>query len=274
MNRRLLKMEYYDTYYFANVLHSLLVDSDPFLRTLDEFFGDSGYRRFLSSFPKHSALHDFIEFVILTVTYESIDDVVEDALVHVEDYELWVNGALRQYEIDHIDFYSWLRLNSMELDGISEETIFDYHTYLREEGPFERLLERMTEEIFFLMFMNREFLHRFNETIAFYIGNVETEALPLNERHLFKRDGVLKRARIPVWARRAIFYRDRGLCSSCYRDISGLVSLHNDKHYDHIVPLARGGINDVANLQLLCKGCNLEKGSLSSTSKYYERWYI
>ncbi len=274
MNRRLFAMEYYDTYYFTNILHGLLTDSFPFLRTLDEFFGDVGYKKFLASFPKHSALHKFIEFVIEIDTYESIDDVVEDSLVHDKDYGLWVNNALKYYGIEHIDFRSWLASSGTALSDITEDTILDYHAFLRDEGPYEQLIERISEEVFFLMFMNREFLRKFNEMIAFYIASIDIDTLPLDERGFFKRNGVLKRASIPVWARRSVFYRDRGLCGSCHRDISGLVSIHNDKHYDHIVPLARGGINDVTNLQLLCDKCNLEKrDGLPNTSKYYERWY-
>ena len=274
MNRRLFAMEYYDTYYFANILHGLLTDSFPFLRTLDEFFGDLGYQKFLTSFPKHSALHKFIEFVIETDTYESIDDVVEDSLVYDKDYQLWVNNALKYYGIEHVGFRSWLASRGTAWSDIVEGTIFDYHAFLRDEGPYEQLLERISEEVFFLMFMNREFLRKFNEMIAFHIASIEIGTLPPDEWGVFKRSGVLKRTSIPVWARRSVFYRDRGLCGFCHRDISGLVSIHSDKHYDHIVPLARGGINDVSNLQLLCSECNMEKrDGLPGTSKYYERWF-
>lgn len=275
MNRRLFAMEYYDTYYFTNMLHGLLTDSVPFLRTLDAFFGDFGYRNFLANFPKRSALHRFIEFVIEVDTYESIDDVVEDSLVHKKDYELWVNNALKYYAIEHVDFRSWLASSGIALSNITVDTIFDYHAFLRDEGQYQQLIEQISEEVFFLMFMNRGFLRKFNEMIAFHIANIDIETLPQFERSIFKRNGALKRANIPVWARRSIFYRDRGLCSSCHRDISGLVSIHSNKHYDHIVPLARGGINDVTNLQLLCEKCNLAKrDGPPDTSKYYERWYV
>lgn len=274
-NQRFFRMEYYNTYYFTNILQTLLADSFSYLRTLEDFFGDSGYRQFLVNFPKYSALHLFIEFVIETDNYETISDVVVDSLVNDKNYKLWVNNALNQYDIEHIDFHSWLASNSFNLNDITEDTVNDYHSFLRDEGPYDQLIMRITDEVFFLMFMNREFLREFNNTIALYISNIKTDTLLQDEKRFFKRDGFLKRINIPVWARRAIFFRDRGLCSSCHKDISGLISIHSDKHFDHIVPLARGGINDVTNIQLLCEKCNLQKkDNVSSTSKYYERWYI
>ncbi len=180
MNRRLLAMEYYDTYYFTNILHGLLTNSFPFLRTLEDFFGDLEYKKFLASFPKHSALHKFIEFIIEVHTYESIDDVVEDSLMYDKDYELWVNNALKSYGIEHIDFRSWLMFNGTELSNITKDIIFDYHTFLYDEGPYERLIEKISEEVFFLMFMNREFLRKFNEMIAFNIVDIDVDSLPLD----------------------------------------------------------------------------------------------
>jgi 5-methylcytosine-specific restriction endonuclease McrA len=45
-------------------------------------------------------------------------------------------------------------------------------------------------------------------------------------------------------------------CNYCKDDIS-LQSLHKD----HIVPLAKGGIHSITNIQLLCSSCNLLKGT-------------
>ena len=47
--------------------------------------------------------------------------------------------------------------------------------------------------------------------------------------------------------------RDGFKCAKC-----GVVK---DLHIDHIVPLALDGSNDLDNLQLLCKTCNLSKGT-------------
>lgn len=267
-------MEYYDTYHFAHMLDGILKPNFEYPEFVDQFFDYIEQEQFLAGFQKFSALHQFIEFEIETVTLQSIDDTVEDALVNVEGYELWINEALRYFKIEHTEFEEWLDAKGIELENISETLIREYHDHLYDTGPFQALLARLTEEIFFLLFMNRDFLRRFNESVASYVMQFKIKNLPKDEKLLFTKDGILKRERIPVWARRAVFFRDRGLCGYCHRDISGLISIHSDKHYDHIVPLAKGGINDVTNLQLLCDKCNLRKKHRSTkTSKYYERWY-
>ena len=274
MKSKLFQMEYYDTYHFALMLDGILKPSFEYPEFVDQFFDGLEHGQFLAGFQRFSALHQFIEFEIETVTLQSVDDVVEDALVNVEGYELWINEALRYFKIEHTAFEEWLDEKGIELENISETLIREYHDHLYDTGPFQALLARLTEEIFFLLFMNRDFLRRFNESVASYVMQFKIKNLSKDEKLLFTKDGVLKRGRIPVWARRAVFFRDRGLCGYCHRDISGLVSIHSDKHYDHIVPLAKGGINDVTNLQLLCEKCNLRKKHRNTnTSKYYERWY-
>ena len=51
---------------------------------------------------------------------------------------------------------------------------------------------------------------------------------------------------IPPAVRKYVFERDRYLCQSC-----GKTSLQTNLAVDHIIPLARGGQNDISNLQTL-----------------------
>lgn len=93
-------------------------------------------------------------------------------------------------------------------------------------------------------------------------------------KKLFNSKGRLKRVNIPEWAKRAVFFRDRGRCCLCFKDLTGIISLKSSKNFDHIVPLAAGGLNDVSNLQLLCAECNSKKRhDHIITSNYYQAWY-
>jgi 5-methylcytosine-specific restriction endonuclease McrA len=50
---------------------------------------------------------------------------------------------------------------------------------------------------------------------------------------------------------RDVFDRDEHKCRYC--------GSTNNLEIDHIYPLARGGSNDLDNLQILCKSCNCKK---------------
>jgi len=56
---------------------------------------------------------------------------------------------------------------------------------------------------------------------------------------------------VPQDVRQAVWQRDGGKCVQCRAD--------NYLEYDHIIPHSKGGANSVANVQLLCRSCNLKK---------------
>jgi hypothetical protein len=91
-------------------------------------------------------------------------------------------------------------------------------------------------------------------------------------------DGIARqwvdRCNWPVAIKRIIAARDRGKCADCGVDI--MHELEADAHFDHIVPISRGGCNDVVNLQLLCESCNGAKRAelrpvRSSVPRYVKR---
>jgi 5-methylcytosine-specific restriction endonuclease McrA len=65
----------------------------------------------------------------------------------------------------------------------------------------------------------------------------------------------------PARIKSIILARDRGKCANCGTDIAQ--ELRGDQHIDHMISLARGGSNDLVNLQLLCSACNLRKSDNS-----------
>ena len=64
---------------------------------------------------------------------------------------------------------------------------------------------------------------------------------------------------IPRKLRHEVFQRDGYRCREC-----GATNKQTRLHVDHIVPVARGGTNELSNLQTLCEECN--------RAKYTDEW--
>jgi len=54
--------------------------------------------------------------------------------------------------------------------------------------------------------------------------------------------------------RQRVFKRDGYVCAACGTD-------EGELHIDHIIPRVKGGDHSLDNLQVLCKQCNLRKGT-------------
>jgi len=74
--------------------------------------------------------------------------------------------------------------------------------------------------------------------------NMETRVLQVEN---------LKRNPIPKGLRLEVFAKDNYECIIC----KGKEELH----IDHKIPISRGGTDSLANLQTLCKQCNMDKGN-------------
>ncbi|MFH1735263.1 MAG: HNH endonuclease signature motif containing protein, partial [bacterium] len=121
----------------------------------------------------------------------------------------------------------------------------------------EKILSSITDETFTLLFGNRRFLLEFNLIISQIIKQLKKDEYP----GLLHKDGVIHRCSYwPKWVGSGVFFRDRGRCAICQKDLTGLLVSGVEKALDHIVPLKLGGTNEIINLQLLCPVCNGKKG--------------
>ena len=176
--------------------------------------------------------------------------------------------------IERLGFRGWLKQQNIEVEDATQDDAYDYHQDLRLTGELDVLLSQLSNEVFYVLFGNRALLAKLNGYIAGVVSNIDKDGLSLEDEALLQKDGMPARVYMPEWARRAVYFRDRGMCATCNTDLTGLVSVSSVEHYDHIVSLAEGGINDVTNLQLLCSACNLKKGRrLLPTSTRYQAWY-
>lgn len=168
-----------------------------------------------------------------------------------------IHTAFQRYVIPYIPFEEFMRHDSQQHEDEQDAL---YPWILDQEEAFTLLWERMTDEVFHLLFGNRSFLLSFN--------------LRLAEFRKKRGDAPSPRCSIPQWVRRAVYFRENGKCALCKKDLSGLIAIDPKQHYDHMVPLKTLGANDPCNIQLLCERCNLLKGaSPARTSPIYDAWW-
>ncbi|EMY67780.1 HNH endonuclease [Leptospira vanthielii] len=77
----------------------------------------------------------------------------------------------------------------------------------------------------------------------------------------------------PKWVKETLIIREGGRCPDCNRN---LYSKKIKLNVDHIVPISKGGSNDIVNLQLLCEKCNKSKKAkplavTNSIPKYFSK---
>ncbi|SCY81766.1 HNH endonuclease [Pseudomonas sp. NFACC37-1] len=285
----MLEAKFYETYYFCNIIKNILHYPDDYLRKLNAFYGDGTIYYRLGTFRKYSALHELIEFIIEDVYYEQADEKFlseKKALLerfrelpillrHMRPCTLPIERALEYHQMTHQSFEAFLDNQEKHFTDCNADDVYEYILELRESGIFELLIEHITKEVFHVLFQNRELVKVFNIMMADALEREEDSTPPVEIEELFSKPGILKRVAIPKWVRRAVFYRDRGRCVLCDKDLSGQVNLENQENYDHIVPLAKHGLNDVSNIQLLCKECNQneKRAGEAVTSNKYQSWY-
>ena len=219
----------------------------------------------LCRFSKVSILHYYI-FAETAVYFrrdyrKNADSFEQDEIAEIEVLFQTYGVKLNSFE----EFYKLRKAELRDYDNVF------YQWFSSQEDQFEELWEVVTLEVFQLLFANRAFLLDFNQSLAEYLrsGVVSVPSNYLSKSGHIKRDG-----HIPSWLKKAVYFRDHGRCVLCQKDLTGLISVDQTLHYDHIVPLHQWGINDPCNIQLLCDKCNLQKsGEAAVTGIRYPSWW-
>lgn len=250
-------------YEMASVVEECVNNASSFME-ID--WGKGDILKCVAEFSKISLLHYYIYAMISVEERHDLrknDDLYEES----EEMRESIHTALRAYGINHVSYAEFL--SSSEFDTENDCPFRQW--FHSQEEKFELLWERMTDEVFHLLFGNRAFLLCFNQSMANYLASGEVD-IPLE--YLDEKGVIRRQPYIPIWVKKAVYYRDQGRCVLCQRDLSGLLSTDQRIHYDHIVPLNLWGTNDPSNMQLLCEDCNLRKsGSVAKTATRYHAWW-
>lgn len=288
-----ITIKYAATYYFVSQFDQYQNRDLIYDYFLSDYFGDAmpGYIR---PFRKWTALHKFASLFADMVLDADFGRAIKRQYVRLGSCE---EESCNRYPLDnaHLLALDLCRIHKHDLSPLAEalegwvlprdcclrsgqltntEFLDEAWSEFKLAGGMEEIAAQMAEEMFFVLFANRNFLSRFNEHMA---ARVSSLAPDLNDKLLTVNSGgetILRRVEPPQWAKRAVFFRDRGYCCGCGRNLENSRSPINRAQYDHIVPLAAGGLNDVSNLQLMCDSCNGKKRDRrAAASDLYERWY-
>lgn len=271
---------YFNSYYYSNKISNIIIDRWVYLGFISQFFDLVPIITLIKPWQKESIFHKFIYYVVSTTiedeSYESAVEQLETVKSRGEKElgQIYIERVFAYYKIECFPFKEFC---TKDVNSIIEDDFYEYYNELLICADIEKLFKVISDEVFYILFNNRILLLNFNWIISSYIDDIVIEQIEddFKEYSIYlKKDGQLKRKYIPKWVKNAVFYRDRGKCSLCKKDLSGLFSINNTLEFDHIIPLRLGGTNDVSNIQLLCKECNNKKGDKDIvTSNYYEKWF-
>ncbi|MEP0213630.1 MAG: HNH endonuclease signature motif containing protein [Cellulophaga sp.] len=253
------ELHFNNIYHFASMVESSIFSEENFWNYPEEYFIERAI-----SFKKETLLHLYIETTIWNhYNYDirkSTDFYIDDAgfFEYVRELSISYNVNF-EYLDEKIDFETY------EGDDLDQK-LKDW--WNNNEIKFRELFNKIADDVFYILFGNRMLLLKFNQLVA---KNVYDTTFP---KENLNTSGKLKRKYIPQWVKKAVFLRDKGRCTKCSRDLTGLIAVDTKQHYDHIVPLNQFGANDPTNMQLLCESCNLKKsGNKIETSKLYIKWW-
>ena len=222
-----------------------------FFEEIDEYFEKRALKP-----DKWTYLHELIEY--------SISEDIDYALRKGDPLEFaktQIEPLIQARSVKH--YQTPAKYKNHVGDDDTDENLWISH--IREKFD-EHVLDNLTNEVFTLLYVDRKALLQLNKIIAKTIKCLKL----IDHPKLLEANGIVKRCTYwPKWLRNALFYREKGHCSLCLKDISGLFAAGKELEIDHIVPLNLGGTNDPTNLQILCENCNSKKGGgLSQTSNF------
>lgn len=235
----------FSVYYFANAAWNVVSNSMSYMRGIEDLLGDMQTLTLMRPFHRYTNLHHFLAGIVREIVEE------EAGALGLEEPRL-----LKQF----------LAVYAVPVTAADLEDEERFHDFTAETDRYHEALDELTDEVFHVLFGDVLFLERFNRLCA---GYVESSGFGDEFR---TRSGTLKRVAVPAWARRAIFHRDKGECRECKRSVASTINQLEAERYDHVVPLAAFGPNDLTNLQLLCERCNARKSSsLTPVSRMYPK---
>jgi hypothetical protein len=193
----LIEFKFRDVYDLADLIDNSVKGEAYFWNYNDDFFINAACR-----FSKDTLLHLYI--VTTALNYYRRDFRKNGSSECEETMERWYS-LFECYQI---------KIREFNFNGRKELVEW----FNSNEKKFEELFDKMADEVFYILFGNREFLLAFNNLTA------ETIAGTTFPKNYLTPKGTIKRTAIPKWVKTAVFHRDKGRCVFCNIDLTGLIN--------------------------------------------------
>ena len=201
-----------DIYEYAALIDECLRDSGSFIELGFEESPEL-IERFVKP-HKLSILHEYI-FALICVE-ESRKFRKHSELFEKEDIERF-EKTFEEYGVPFVPYESF-DPNTDTFENEIDDKFYRWFLFL--EQSFRMFWGKITDEVFHIIFSNRWFLCKFNGALAEYLEQM-ADTLP---QEILSKEGRIRRCvRLPVWLKKAVFYRDHGRCVVCRKDLSGLL---------------------------------------------------
>lgn len=183
MKPEYINHQYFNSYYYSNIVNNLIINRWEFLGYVSQFFELNPIASLVKPWQKYSLLHQFILYVIsTTIKDESYDNAVEQlrSVKSRGDKELgsiYIEWVFKNYRIDYFSFKDFC---SKDLHSIVDDDFYDYYNELLLCSDIEELYNRITEEVFYVILNNRNLLLNFNWIVAQYIQELNIDMFEEN----------------------------------------------------------------------------------------------
>lgn len=121
-----------------------------------------------------------------------------------------------------------------------------------ENDPF---IENDVKKISRILGCSHKRWHKIKDDVLHYFDVTETH-IRIKNFHWVRVTKDAKRKPLPITLRQSILDRDGHACTYCG-------GTDEPFHIDHVIPVAKGGSDDPANLTVACAQCNLSKSDKS-----------
>lgn len=201
------------------------------------------------------SIYDSGEYEELHSMFEQVQMLLVDCGLDANEWEERIDKLITKIELEYKKDEPIIEPLEKEVEKLIDDM----------RNATLALKDNVIDNVFFLLFSNKKFLFDFNLMISKF---TTPQNLPKEIFNEFNH--IIRCTSIPKWLENGILYRDRFTCQQCGVDLSNSFFIQESGrlHFDHIIPLEKGGTNDATNFQLLCSSCNLSKNDTLQLPDY------